>query len=88
VTSCLRLSRSFARASSLELVSGGGEGEGVKPPCDLDLASPRATAEDIECKFVPFACREGDNGLSSSSTSSGSSAGGGSISAGFCWGNC
>lgn len=72
VTSCRNASRSFAIASRRALASDGGGGEGESPCCDRDRASPRATAEDMECGAAPFACAVvGESGCSSS-TSSGS----------------
>lgn len=73
VTSCLKASLSLAIASSRAPASDGGGGEADIPCCERDLDRPRATAEDIECDFVPLACAVlGDSGRSSSSTSSGS----------------
>ena len=60
-------------ASSRAFVSEGGGGECDSPCCERDLERPSATAEDIECDFVPFAWAVvGESGCSSSSTSSGS----------------
>lgn len=36
-------------------MSEGGGGEGDSPCCERDLERPSATAEDIECDFIPFA---------------------------------
>ena len=70
MTSCRSASLSFAIASSRALVSDPGGGEGDSPCCERDLERPRATAEDMECGLLPFACAVvGEIGCSSSTSS-------------------